>query len=71
MKILLIILMLLPTVVEARNVGRGSAVGSASSASGQGSKYTLGDEYQPWPQAEMRQYAKEKFVPYNPKEDEK
>lgn len=55
--------------VGAHNVGRGSAVGAASSGAqsaggAQGGRYTLGDEYQPWPQAEMQQYAKPKFEPY-------
>lgn len=62
---------------QARNVGRGSAVGSAmgqSSASGQGGRYGFADpnwspvdEYQPWRQSEMKQYAKPHFTPYGGK----
>lgn len=37
---------------------------SAASTGGQGGKYTLGDEFQPWPQAEMQQYAKPTFEAY-------
>jgi hypothetical protein len=48
------------------NVGRGSAVGAASSGASQGNggRYSMVDEYQPWPQEEMKQYAKPKFEPY-------
>ena len=42
----------------------GQASASSSAGSGQGRKYSLGDDYQPWPQAEMKQYAKPKFEPY-------
>lgn len=52
-----------------RNVGRGSAVGAASSSAsqGNGSRYSAVDEYQPWKQSEMQQYAKPKFEPYTGK----
>lgn len=62
---------------QARNVGRGSAVGSAmgqSSSQGNGGRYgfadpqySLVDDYQPWPQAQMKQYAKPEFTPYDGK----
>lgn len=56
-------------LAQAHAVGRGSATGAASSGSqGNGSSYTLGDEYSPWPQAEMKQYAKPKFEPYRGEE---
>ena len=52
------------------NVGRGSAVGrsqgaaAAGAAQGNGGRYSPVDEYQAWPQEEMKQYAKPKFEPY-------
>lgn len=47
--------------------GVGASLGKASSPGNGagGGRYTLGDEYQPWPQAEMQRYAKPKFVPYS------
>jgi hypothetical protein len=68
--------------VEARNVhgtgagGFGTAGAKAAAANagsigaqGQGGNrpYTLGDEFQPWPQADMQQYAKPRWVPYDGK----
>lgn len=37
---------------------------STASASQGGGHYSLVDDYQPWPQAEMQQFAKPRFVPY-------
>ena len=62
----IIILALACTAAQARNVGHGyggQAVGASSSGS-QGGRYTLGDQFQPWPQDEMQQYAKPRFEPY-------
>jgi hypothetical protein len=45
--------------------GSPAGVSGKSSASGsQGGHYAVGDEFQPWPQAEMQQYAKPKFETY-------
>lgn len=47
--------------------GIGASLGSPGSAHGEagsGGRYSLVDEYQPWPQAEMQRYAKAKFAPY-------
>jgi len=41
----------------------GNAVGASQSGSN-GGRYSAFDQYQPWPQAEMKQYAKAKFTPY-------
>lgn len=39
-----------------------AATSGSAAAPGRGS---LVDDYQPWPQAEMQQFAKPKFVPYD------
>ncbi len=51
--------------------GIGAGVGAASSgpsgasqSGANGGRYSAFDQYQPWPQAEMKQYAKAKFTPY-------
>jgi hypothetical protein len=55
------------------NVGRGSAVGGSQSAAsagasqGNGGRYSAVDEYQPWPQEEMKQYQKKEWTPYDGK----
>jgi hypothetical protein len=51
------------------NVGRGSAVGAASSGASQGNggRYSMVDEYQPWKQEEMKQYQKKEWTPYDGK----
>lgn len=37
---------------------------SAAGQSGQGGRYMFEDNYQPWPQAEMAQFQKPRWVPY-------
>ena len=47
--------------------GIGASLGSSGAshgAAGSGGRYSLVDEYQPWPQAEMQRFAKAKFAPY-------
>jgi uncharacterized membrane protein len=78
--LLVIVLAAMSVGAQARHVaaGIGGGVGGATSGpsgsqgNGQyGSRYspgyTLGDEYRAWPEAEMKQYAKPKFVPYDGK----
>lgn len=69
--IILGFLLSISAYANAHAIGRGpggspAAVGghSASASGSQGGRYTLGDEFQPWPQAEMQRYAKPKFEPY-------
>lgn len=48
----------------------GHATSSASTSaaqSGNGGRASLVDDYQPWPQAEMAQFAKPTFTPYDGK----
>lgn len=40
-----------------------AAVGN-STTSGAGGRASLVDGYQPWPQSEMQQFAKPRFIPY-------
>lgn len=42
----------------------GGSTSAAASQSGNGSRYSMVDAYQPWPQSEMQQFQKPKFVPY-------
>lgn len=55
------------------NVGRGSAVGrsqgaaAAGASQGNGGRYSMVDEYQPWKQEEMKQYQKKEWTPYDGK----
>lgn len=47
--------------------GIGASLGSSGAthgAAGSGGRYSLVDEYQPWPQEEMKRFAKAKFAPY-------
>ena len=39
-------------------------VGAPAAQSGNGSRYSMVDDFQPWPQAEMAQFQKPKFIPY-------
>jgi hypothetical protein len=39
-------------------------VGAPAAQSGNGSRYSLVDEYQPWPQAEMAQFQKPHWTSY-------
>jgi hypothetical protein len=58
---------ILAAVAEAHNVhgtGNTGAASQAGSAGNQGGRYTMGDEFQPWPQREMQQFAKARFEPY-------
>jgi hypothetical protein len=45
------------------NASNGNAIG-ASQSGANGGRYSAFDNYQPWLQAEMQQYAKAKFTPY-------
>jgi hypothetical protein len=42
-------------------------VGAPAAQSGNGGRYSLVDAYQPWPQSEMRQFAKPHFTPFDGK----
>lgn len=46
--------------------GAGASHGTAgaSQSGANGGRYSAFDNYQPWPQAEMKQYAKAKFTTY-------
>ena len=53
------------------SAGGPSAAGASAAASGQGGVYMADhylehqvDPYQPWPQAEMQQFAKPEFIPF-------
>ena len=47
--------------------GASNGSGGASQSGSNGGRYSAFDQYQPWPQAEMKQYAKAKFTPYEGK----
>jgi hypothetical protein len=38
---------------------------AAAGQSGNGGRYSMVDQYQPWPESEMRNFEKSKFVPYS------
>ncbi|MCX4154964.1 MULTISPECIES: hypothetical protein [Paraburkholderia] len=42
----------------------GSPAASAAAAGGKGGRYSLVDDYQPWPQAEMKQFQKPEFASF-------
>lgn len=76
--LLVIVLVTMSVSAQARHVAStNGSVGSATSgpSGSQGGQYgsryspgyTLGDEYRAWPQEQMKQYAKPKFVPYDGK----
>ena len=44
-----------------------SATSAVSSSVGSNGRYSLVDEYQPWPQSEMQQFAKARWTPYDGK----
>jgi hypothetical protein len=50
----------------ARGWGAGANVGATQSGSN-GGRYSMVDNYQPWPEDEMRQFQKPAFVPYTGK----
>lgn len=63
--LLIVLLLIASTSAHSRNVGHGPSASSGhSSAGSQGGHYTLGDQFQPWPQTEMKQYAKPRFETY-------
>lgn len=45
--------------------GAFGGVAGAGQAGGNGGSYSFADNYQPWPQSEMKQFAKPAFIPYN------
>jgi hypothetical protein len=67
LKLAILALALTCATAQARNVHGTGNTGSASQAGmagNQGGRYTMGDEFQPWPQREMQQFAKPRFEPY-------
>ncbi|PVX77150.1 hypothetical protein C7402_115209 [Paraburkholderia unamae] len=53
-----------PGSTGAAMTGHASPGGTQGTQGSQGGRYSVVDGYQPWPQSEMRQYAKPRWEPY-------